>query len=335
MLFTLAASGGHPEPFPMHKAFRGSLSPDGKTLAYTPIRDAFRTWKRYRGGQTSPIWLVDLGDYSHVEIPHENASDTSPLWMGNDVYFLSDRSEVMSIFRYDAASAKVAEVHRNGDADIDSLAGRDGKLLYASAGYLFLLDVGSGESRRLPIVVPEEGSERAARSKNVSEEILSMALSPDGSLVAIEAHGEITLGSSSGTPFRNLTATPGTAERGPAWSPDGRTLAYFSDAEGEYRLHIAGISGDSASVPLGHTGLGYQIRWAPDGSKLSYVDRFRKLHVLVYRNGPARLSSTARSTAATPTPGHPTAALSRIPTSSRLSSGISRSTPSTRGSRRP
>ncbi len=100
MLFTMDASGGHPEPFPMHKAFRGSLSPDGKTLAYTPIRDAFRTWKRYRGGQTTPIWLVDLGDYSHVEIPHENASDTSPLWMGNDVYFLSDRSEVMSIFRY-------------------------------------------------------------------------------------------------------------------------------------------------------------------------------------------------------------------------------------------
>jgi tricorn protease len=280
MLFTLDASGGHPEPFPMHKAFRGSLSPDGKTLAYTPIRDAFRTWKRYRGGQTTPIWLVDLGDYSHVEIPHGNASDTAPLWMGNEVYFLSDRAEVMSLFRYDPATAKVTEVHRNGDFDIDSLAGRDGTLLYASTGYLSLLDVGSGESRRLSIAVPDDGSETAARSKNVSEEILSVALSPDGSQVAIESHGEITLGASSGAPFRNLTATPGAAERGPAWSPDGRSLAYFSDAEGEYRLHLAGIFGDSPSVPLGPTGLGYQIRWSPDGSKISYIDRFRKLHVI-------------------------------------------------------
>jgi tricorn protease len=277
MLFTLDLSGGHPEPFPMHKAFRGALSPDGKTLAYTPIGDAFRTWKRYRGGQTTPIWLVNLEDYTHAEIPHENASDTSPLWMGNDVYFLSDRSEVMSLFRYERDSAKVSEIHRNGGSDIDSFGGRGTNLVYARTGYLFLLDLQSGESRRVPITVPEEPNDRAVRSKNVSEEVLSVAISPDGSELAIEAHGEIAIASSSGPPFRNFTRTGGTAERSPAWSPDGRSVAYFSDADGEYRLHIVETSRPSAGVALGKPGLGYQIRWSPDGSKLSYIDRFRKL----------------------------------------------------------
>ncbi|MGH9321148.1 MAG: protease, partial [Vicinamibacteria bacterium] len=224
MLLTIDASGGHPEPFPMHKAYRGAFSPDGQNLAYTPMQDAFRTWKRYRGGQTTPIWLVDLDDFSHVEIPHQNASDTSPVWMGDEIYFLSDRNGVMSLFRYRVPSREVEEVLRNGSTDIDSLAGSHGRLAYASGGYVFLYDIQQNEARRVSITVPEEGDELTARLRNVSHEVRLVALSPDGSEVVIEAHGEIATRSASGA-FSNLTRSPGAADRGPAWSPDGRTIA--------------------------------------------------------------------------------------------------------------
>ncbi|MGH9337037.1 MAG: hypothetical protein ACRD21_25115, partial [Vicinamibacteria bacterium] len=278
MLLTIDASGGHPEPFPMHKAYRGAFSPDGQNLAYTPMQDAFRTWKRYRGGQTTPIRLVDLDDFSHVEIPHQNASDTSPVWMGDEIYFLSDRNGVMSLFRYRVPSREVEEVLRNGSTDIDSLAGSHGRLAYASGGYVFLYDIQQNEARRVSITVPEEGDELTARLRNVSHEVRLVALSPDGSEVVIEAHGEIATRSASGA-FSNLTRSPGAADRGPAWSPDGRTIAFFSDASGEYRLHTADASGaaPSATVPLSQTGLGNQLRWSPDGTKLSFIDRFRRL----------------------------------------------------------
>ena len=133
-LMTIDGSGGHPEAFPMHKAFRGAFSPDGRRLAFTPVRDAFRTWKRYRGGEAAKIWLVDLQDYSHLKIPRDDSNDTAPVWLGDSVYFLSDRSGVMSVLRYDVDTGAVEAVVDNDLTDIDSLAGSHGRLVYSSGG---------------------------------------------------------------------------------------------------------------------------------------------------------------------------------------------------------
>jgi tricorn protease len=248
------------------------------------MRDAFRTWKRYRGGETPPIWLVDLEDYSHVEIPHENASDTAPVWMGDEIYFLSDRGGVMSLFRYRLPAGEVTEVQRNGSTDIDSLAGGHGRLAYASGGYVFLYDVEKNAASRVAITVPEEEKELASGPKNVTKEVRAVVLSPDGMEVAVEAHGEILVGRVSEPSFRNVSRSPGSAERSPAWSPDGRSLAYFSDASGEYRLQAGG-----AVVPLPDTGLGYQLRYSPDGTKLAFIDRFRRLQYVDLPTGSVRV----------------------------------------------
>jgi tricorn protease len=289
MLFTIEASGGHPEPLAMHKAFHGAFSPDGATLAYTPMRDAFRTWKRYRGGQTTPIWLVDLKDYSHVEVPHVNASDTFPVWFPGAIYFLSDRNGVMSLFRYDETSREVSEIHRNGETDIDSLAGSRGRLVFSSAGYVFLYDVERREARRLDISVPSHSEEIARGTRNVSGEIRRVVPSADGSQVAIEAHGEILVGSTGGSPIRNVTRSPGAADRGSAWSPDGRSLAFFSDAGGEYSLYATDLSKDAPPAPIAiaidSPGLGYQLRWSPDGARVAFIDRFRKLWMVEILTG--------------------------------------------------
>ncbi len=297
MLFTIDAGGGHPEPFAMHKAYWGSFSPDGKSLAYTPMRDAFQTWKRYRGGRTTPIWLVDLSDYSHVEIPHENASDTSPVWMDGAVYFLSDRSGVMSIHRYDERMKEVSEIQSQGATDIDSLSGGHGRLVYSSGGYLYLYDVGKKETRRVEIAVSDEG-EIAARARNVSRQIASATLSPDGTRAAIEVRGEILVVPVGGGAPRNLTRSSDAADRNPAWSPDGRSLAFFSDRGGEYGLYTVDASGSAPSTAVLHEppALGEQPRWSPDGTKISFIDRFESLwYVDVRDRKPMRIEGSVDS----------------------------------------
>jgi tricorn protease len=277
-LHTIPAAGGHPSTFTMHKGFRASYSPDGKRLAYTPIRDAFLTWKRNRGGQTTPIWIVDLADYSHTEIPHRNASDTSPVWLGGAVYFLSDRNDVMSLFAYDVGTRQVTELFRNGATDIDSLAGAHGRLVLSSGGYVHLYDIAARKARQVPITVEDDREETAPGMKNVSEEIRAVILSPDGSQAAIEAHGEVLTMPTAGGAVRNLTASPGVAERQAAWSPDGTRIAYFSDEGGEYALHVRDVAGGAAArVGQGQAGLGRETTWAPDGKRIAYVDRFQKL----------------------------------------------------------
>lgn len=294
-LHTISARGGHPSVFAMHKAFRGAYSPDGRRLAYTPIRDAFLTWKRYRGGETTPIWLLDLADYSHVEIPHENASDTAPVWMGGTVYFLSDRGGVMSLFAYDVAAREVTELFSNGWTDIDSLAGGHGRLALSSGGYVYLYDVRARQARRVPIVVENDGAETAPAVRNVSKEIRSAVLSPDGAQVLIEARGDLLTMSATGGAARNVTGSSHVAERNAAWSPDRKRLAYFADEGGEYALHVRdAATGSGTKLGQGEAGLGYATAWAPDGTRVSYTDRFRRLWHVDVAGGAHRVVAGAQ-----------------------------------------
>ncbi len=278
-LLTIDVEGGYPELFPMHKAFMGAFSPDGKKLAFTPNRNAFLTWKRYRGGETTPIWLVDLEDYSHVEIPHENASDTFPVWLGDSVFFLSDRNDVMSLFRFDTKTGAVEERANNGITDIDSLSGAEASLVYSSGGYLFVYDIAGQSAQKISVSVRDDRVQTAPRHKNVSEEIRSGDISPDGSRVVFEAHGDLLIVSAETGKIRNLTRAPGSAERDPAWSPDGKSIAYFSDVEGEYALHVADPSGAGPITKIGLGGQGFFSGpvWSPDSQKIAYADKTRRL----------------------------------------------------------
>ncbi len=278
-LFTVPLRGGLPEPLPMPMAEHGCFSPDGKKIAYTPIRDAFRTWKRYRGGMTTPVWIFDLKSHDVTEIPHVNATDTRPLWVGRTVYFLSDRARTMNVFAFDPGSGKLRQVTRHEKYDVKWLAGGSSGLIYEQGGRLHLLDGKTGESRPFPVrVAPDLPSLRPHYVKAL-DFLRTIGISPAGVRAVVEARGEILTVPLKEGDVRNLTRSPGVNDRYPAWSPDGSKIAWLSDKGGEYALWIRDQLGEKPAerVDLGAPGFYYSPRWSPDGKKILYTDK--RLHL--------------------------------------------------------
>ncbi len=278
-LFTLPVEGGLPEPLPMPMAEHGCFSPGGKKIAYTPIRDAFRTWRRYRGGMTTPIWIFDLETHEVVEIPHVNATDTRPVWVGGTVYFMSDRSGTMNVFAYEVNTGKVRQVTRHRDYDVKWLSGGPSGLVYEQGGRLRLLDGKKGVSRPFPVwIAPDLPSLRPHYVKAL-DFVRSAGISPTGVRAVVEARGEILTVPVEEGDVRNLTRSPGVHDRYPAWSPGGGRIAWFSDRGGEYALWIRDQLGRKPAerIDLGTPTFYYSPRWSPDGKKILYTDK--KLHL--------------------------------------------------------
>ncbi|MBE0699634.1 MAG: PD40 domain-containing protein, partial [Anaerolineaceae bacterium] len=257
-LFTVPLDGGLPVPLPMHMAERGDYAPDGLRLAYTPYFEPFWSWKRYRGGMTLPIWVLDLQSYEHIEIPHENASDTFPCWLGDSIYFLSDRCGTMNLFRWQAgASAEqivpnVEQVTHHTDFDVRSLTAGDGLLAYEQGGRIHLYNPQAHKSTTLNLTIAADLPYTRPHFEKADRYIYNAALSPTGQRSVFEVRGDIYTVPAKKGDIRNLTHTPGINERDPSWSPDGNTIAYFSDASGEYELIISDQKGmQKTNIPLG------------------------------------------------------------------------------------
>ena len=273
--FTVPVDGGVEEQLPVPEGSLASFSPDGRSLAYTPIANAFQVWKRYRGGRTSPIWLLDLQSKSHVEFPHQNASDTYPIWLNDAVYFLSDRNEVMNVFSYDPRSKQVKQVANNGTTDIKYLSGNAGKLVYETDGYLYVMDPKAGGAKQVVIDVPSDHLTVRPRYENVANGVRSFGVSPTGQRAVFEARGEILTAPAKTGDTRNITNTPGAFERDPAWSPDGKYIAYFSDVDGEYALYLADQLGATAprKIAIDKPTFFYRPVWSPDSKSVLFGDK--------------------------------------------------------------
>jgi len=274
-LFTIPAEGGFPEEVPLPMAEQGSYSPDGSRLAYTPLAPAFEAWKRYRGGRTSPIWIADLKDSRIEKIPRENSNDYYPMWVGNRIYFLSDRNGAFSLFAYDTATRQIKEVLRNAGLDFKSASAGPDAIVYEQFGELHLYDLKSGRERKLDIRLAGDLPAVRPAFERVARSIREAGISPTGVRAVFEARGEILTVPVEKGDIRNLTGTPGVAERYPAWSPDGKRIAYFSDESGEYALHIRDQSGLGAveKIDLGNPpSFYYEPVWSPDGKKIAYTD---------------------------------------------------------------
>jgi len=273
-LYTIPVEGGFPEPMPMDLAERGAFSPDGKRIAYTAYPEAFWSWKRYRGGMTLPIWVLDLDTYEHIEITHENASDTFPCWVGKEVYFLSDRCGVMNIFRYSLSTAEVTQITTHTDFDVRSLTSGAGWLAYEQAGRVHLLDPANKQAKALSITIDADLPETRLHYTPATSHIQKVGISPTGLRAIFEARGEIfTIPVKKGD-ARNLTQTPGICERDPSWSPDGKSIAYFSDESGEYALVITDQKGvEKSTFPLGKRSFFYSPIWSPDSQKIVFTDK--------------------------------------------------------------
>jgi tricorn protease len=281
-LFKTHADGtGTPVVLPLPSAVTGSFSADGKTLAYEPVLQWEAAWKHYRGGQTMKIWLVDTKTLDLVKVPRENSNDSNPVWEGKTVYFLSDRNGPVSLFSYDTETKAVTQVLENHGYDLKSVAAGPGALIYEQFGSLHLYDLTTKQEHAVNVTIRGDLPELTPHMAQVMPgETQNLGLSPTGVRVVAEAHGDIfTLPVEKGD-TRNLTRTPGSAERDPSWSPDGKSIAYFSDASGEYQLYIRDQDG---LVPPKVIDLGpdpsffYGPHWSPDSKHIAYSDKHLRL----------------------------------------------------------
>ena len=293
-LYSVAAGGGAATRVPLPMAYQGQLSPDASQIAYSPLAPAFGfdytayvSWGNYRGGRASTIRLTSLPGLESVEIPHEKASDFFPVYAGGQIYFLSGRAGPVGIFRYDPATRQVAEVLHNTGADIRTLAGDGATLVYDQLGEIHLFDPATGQSHPVSITIDADLPEVRPTIKSVANEIEQVTISPTGLRAAIEAHGEILTVPVKDGPIRNITATPGVMERAPAWSPDGQSIAYFSDESGLYALHIASQWGAALagavvrSFPLAaEPAFYFDPKWSPDSRKIVFHDNRLNIYLL-------------------------------------------------------
>ncbi len=299
-LFTVSTAGEMPEALPLPMSHNASYSADGKRIAYMPLAPAFVVWRNYRGGRATKIWLASLADGKTEEIPRTNANDFNPMWMGGTVYFVSDRNGIANIFAYDTGSKKVSQVTRHSTDDIRSASAGAGAIVYARAGTIWLLDPRSGESRALRIRVSGDFAGVRPRFERAARWITNADISPTGARAVFESRGDIFTAPAKKGDIRNLTNTPGVAERDPAWSPDGKSVAYFSDESGEYQIHIREQSGqgDVRKIKVeDKPSYYYGLQWSPDGKKLSFTDKRLSVWMLDVEKGAAtRIDSGAYET---------------------------------------
>ncbi|MCC6860240.1 MAG: PD40 domain-containing protein [Bryobacterales bacterium] len=290
-LFTIAVDGVFPEELPLHQAEYASFSPDGTQIAYLPLAPAFRSWKRYRGGRTTSIWVARLSDSAVVDrIPRDNSNDFAPMWVDGRIYFLSDRTGPFTLFSYDTKTKKVSQALPAGGFDLKWASAGPDAIVYEQFGSLFLFDLKTGKPRKVPIALSGDLPEVRPRLERTGDRITAAAISATGARAVFEARGEIFTVPAEKGDARNITNTPGAAERDPAWSPDGKWIAYFSDETGEYLLHVAGQtgSGEVRRFRLGNpASFYYSPTWSPDSSKIAYTDKAMNVAYLDLASGQA------------------------------------------------
>jgi tricorn protease len=287
-LFKVPLAGGMPELVPIPNVAEAVQGPGGR-IAYNPIAGRYQQWKEYRGGTVSQIWIYDPTGKELEKIPQPatRSNDTDPMWIGNSVYFRSDRSGEFNIYSYDPRTKAVRQITRHADFPILSASAGGGKIAFEQAGYLHLFDPAASQTKRVKIGVAADLPEARPRFATGTRWIRGAALSPTGARAVFEFRGEIvTVPAEKGDP-RNLTNTTQWHEQSPAWSPDGQQVAYFSDEGGEYTLRIAGQDGKAAIRTIKVAGNGFysQLAYSPDGKKLSYVDNSQSLYWLDLESG--------------------------------------------------
>jgi tricorn protease len=276
-LFRVPAEGGLPEKLPVPYGEFGAVSPDGKKLAYTTLSTEFRTWKRYRGGMAPDIWLFDLEKKTSEKVAPSDGNESLPMWHGATLYFLSDRDTHFreNIWAYDTATKRCWQVTNFKDSDVHFPSIGPKEIVLENNGRLYLLDLADEKLREVAITVVTDRTTLRPRVENVSGSIRNFTGSPTGKRVLFEARGDVYSVPMENGVTRNLTSTSGIAERFPAWSPDGKWVAYFSDRTGEYELTICPADGKEGEQTLTQMGPGfrYQPWWSPDAKKIVFIDQ--------------------------------------------------------------
>jgi tricorn protease len=277
-LYTVTPAGGMPEQMPMERAVLCSYSPDGSKLAYNRRGNEEYYWKRYKGGQYTDIWIYDVKANTYAALTDYVGKNAYPMWIGNRLYFVSDRGKtgISNLYTYDFATKQVNQITDFADFDVQ-MADTDGtSIVFMQAGRLHVLDTATNKARRVEVEMPSDRWELADRTVNPRDYIHAMTVSNDGKTAVFEARGDIyTVAADDSRLPRNLTNTPGTRERFPQVSPDGTRVAFYSDKSGEYQIYAMGVAGDQPWEQL-TTELdryAYHLEWSPDGSKILFGNK--------------------------------------------------------------
>ncbi len=282
-LYKLSVEGGAPQKLPVPYGEFGSISADGKKLAYMPVSRDFRTWKRYRGGSTTDVWIFDLENFGSTNITTTNSNDGQPMWHGDTLYFQSDRDENKrsNIWAYDTKSGRARQLTNYKEYDTRFPAIGPDALVFENGGRLFVMDLATESAREVEIEVVTDKATLKPRRLEVGNWLRSGDLSPTGKRAVVMARGEVFTVPAEHGPIVNLTRTSGVAERDPVWSPDGKEIAYFSDRSGEYELTVRPADGKGEETTLTKLGPGfrYNPQWSPDSKKIVFVDQAMKVRL--------------------------------------------------------
>lgn len=276
-LYAISADGGFERELPFPLAEDGAISPDGTRIAYQPRWDSTRSWRNYRGGTTTPIWIATLSDSRIADtVPRQNSNDAHPMWNGKNLYFTSDRTGTVNLFVYDTASKTVRQLTHFAKWDIKGVGAGDDAIVLAQNGTLRLFDLKTQQLQSVPVTVREDSPETKPRTLKAAPWIRAYDLSPTGEELIFAARGELLAMTARTGESRNLTQSSGVAERSPAWSPDGKSIACFSDESGEYQLHLRSATDGKTirKIPVeSHPSFYSELVWSPDGRKLAFSDK--------------------------------------------------------------
>jgi tricorn protease len=289
-LYTISLDGGLPEPLPMPISGAGALSPDETRVVYSPLFRDFRTWKRYQGGWAQDLYIFNLETLEATPVTDHPRADRDPMWVGEEIYFASDRDGTNNLYAYEVASGETRQITESETWDVRWPSADDRRVVYELNGELEVYDSRDGSVTQLSITVPNDGVAMRPSRVSAAGNIEGFALSPRGERALFVARGDVFTAPIEKGPTRNLTNSSSAHDKRAEWSPDGTRIAFISDRSGEEQLHVVSQDGSGELRQLTDHGVGmsYTPRWSPDGAHIAFSDKEGRIHVVAVQSGEIR-----------------------------------------------